>query len=225
MLTFQRFALGALQTNAYVVVNEDRTRALIIDPGTADGALMRKLDGLKVEAILLTHAHFDHIGGVDQLRKKIRLSGLLASRGAGLADRRGQERLGALGRRHSADRNGAGRARAGRRTEARTDRNDLRGEAYAGPFAGQRRLPRRRSAVRGRRAVPPLRWTDRSARRQSRAAIPFDQGEAVYAAGRYACPAGTWPGDDNRGRASREPLCKVNIETSRNCYKRALQEG
>ena len=32
--------------------------------------LMRKLDGLKVEAILLTHAHFDHIGGVDALRKQ-----------------------------------------------------------------------------------------------------------------------------------------------------------
>ncbi|TVX95471.1 MBL fold metallo-hydrolase [Cohnella terricola] len=70
MLTFQRFALGALQTNAYVVVNADRTSAVVIDPGTADGALMRKLDGLKVEAILLTHAHFDHIGGVDHLRRK-----------------------------------------------------------------------------------------------------------------------------------------------------------
>lgn len=70
MLTFQRFALGALQTNAYVVVNSEKTGAVIIDPGTADGALMRKLDGLKVEAILLTHAHFDHIGGVDALRSK-----------------------------------------------------------------------------------------------------------------------------------------------------------
>lgn len=70
MLTFQRFSLGALQTNAYVVVNTERTHAVVIDPGTADPTLLRKLDGLKVEAILLTHAHFDHIGGVDVIRKR-----------------------------------------------------------------------------------------------------------------------------------------------------------
>jgi len=70
MLTFQRYSLGALQTNAYVVVNSERTHAVVIDPGTPDSALIRKLDGLKVEAILLTHAHFDHIGGVDTLRKR-----------------------------------------------------------------------------------------------------------------------------------------------------------
>lgn len=70
MLTFHTYSLGALETNAYVVVDASRTRAVVIDPGTADGALTRKLDGLQVEAILLTHAHFDHIGGVDALRKK-----------------------------------------------------------------------------------------------------------------------------------------------------------
>jgi hydroxyacylglutathione hydrolase len=70
MLTFQRYTLGALQTNAYVVVNTERTHAVVIDPGTADNTLIRKLDSLKVEAILLTHAHFDHIGGVDTLRKR-----------------------------------------------------------------------------------------------------------------------------------------------------------
>lgn len=70
MLTFHTYSLGALETNAYVVVNSERTSAVVIDPGTADSALIRKLDGLKVEAILLTHAHFDHIGGVDALRKR-----------------------------------------------------------------------------------------------------------------------------------------------------------
>lgn len=70
MLTFQRYSLGALQTNAYVVVDSTRTRALVIDPGTPDPALIRRLEGLKVEAIVLTHAHFDHIGGVDELRKR-----------------------------------------------------------------------------------------------------------------------------------------------------------
>ncbi|GIO11246.1 hypothetical protein J19TS2_08010 [Cohnella xylanilytica] len=70
MLTFQRYSLGALQTNAYVVVDSTRTRALVIDPGTPDPALIRRLEGLKTEAIVLTHAHFDHIGGVDELRKR-----------------------------------------------------------------------------------------------------------------------------------------------------------
>ncbi|WP_217595386.1 MBL fold metallo-hydrolase [Cohnella sp. GbtcB17] len=70
MLTFQAFLLGPLQTNAYVVIDAARTRAIVIDPGTADPALLRKVAGLQVEAILLTHAHFDHIGGVDELRTK-----------------------------------------------------------------------------------------------------------------------------------------------------------
>ncbi|MBO9600044.1 MAG: MBL fold metallo-hydrolase [Cohnella sp.] len=70
MLTYRTYCLGIVQTNAYVVANAEGTRAVIIDPGTADEALMRQLDGVQVEAILLTHAHFDHFGGVEELRKR-----------------------------------------------------------------------------------------------------------------------------------------------------------
>jgi glyoxylase-like metal-dependent hydrolase (beta-lactamase superfamily II) len=68
MLTFQTFPLGPLETNCYVLVKAGR--AVVIDPGAADSALMRKLEGLGVEAILLTHAHFDHIGGVEAMRAR-----------------------------------------------------------------------------------------------------------------------------------------------------------
>ena len=44
-------------------------RVLIIDPGTASSKLMKDIDdrGGIVDGIVLTHGHFDHIGGVDAL--------------------------------------------------------------------------------------------------------------------------------------------------------------
>ncbi|WP_409342653.1 MBL fold metallo-hydrolase [Paenibacillus sp. MBLB4367] len=68
-ITIQSFALGPVQTNAYLLTNEETRKAIIIDPGMNPASLIRKLDGLEIEAILLTHAHFDHIGGVDEIRK------------------------------------------------------------------------------------------------------------------------------------------------------------
>lgn len=70
MLTFQKYPLGALATNAYVVTDAERTRAVVIDPGTADAGMIRRLEGFAVEAVLLTHAHFDHIGGVEAVRER-----------------------------------------------------------------------------------------------------------------------------------------------------------
>lgn len=70
MVTFQAYTLGPLAANAYVVTDADRKRAVVIDPGTADPALLRRLESFEVEAVLLTHAHFDHIGGVEEVRKR-----------------------------------------------------------------------------------------------------------------------------------------------------------
>jgi len=70
------FELGRCQTNAYVVevpVNAGQTGASacwVVDPGESPEPLLNFLRdrGLKPEAILLTHAHADHIAGVDEVR-------------------------------------------------------------------------------------------------------------------------------------------------------------
>lgn len=69
MLKIDSFSLGPLQTNAYLLQGEEEGKALIIDPGMNPAALIRRIQNLEIEAILLTHAHFDHIGGVEEIRK------------------------------------------------------------------------------------------------------------------------------------------------------------
>ncbi|MBM7552295.1 MBL fold metallo-hydrolase [Thalassobacillus pellis] len=60
--------LGPLGTNGYIISDGDS--CLIIDPGGDSGRLVEYLESerKKPVAILLTHAHFDHIGGVDDIR-------------------------------------------------------------------------------------------------------------------------------------------------------------
>jgi hydroxyacylglutathione hydrolase len=65
-----RYALGPLQTNCYVV-RADRTapEAVAIDPGGEAAELRLQLArfGTRCAAILITHGHFDHLGGVADL--------------------------------------------------------------------------------------------------------------------------------------------------------------
>jgi len=61
------FTVGPVQENAYIVA-PDRTsgRALMIDPGEEPERLLAAAEalGVEIEAILITHCHFDHIGAV-----------------------------------------------------------------------------------------------------------------------------------------------------------------
>jgi hydroxyacylglutathione hydrolase len=60
------FTVGPFQENCYLVRADGAEKALLIDPGDEAAKLQSAMDELGVtpEAILLTHAHIDHIGAV-----------------------------------------------------------------------------------------------------------------------------------------------------------------
>lgn len=62
--------VGSLQVNCYIVRCESTREAAVIDPGNEAGriAARRAELGLRLKTIILTHAHFDHLGAARELR-------------------------------------------------------------------------------------------------------------------------------------------------------------
>ncbi len=69
-MNITQLTLGYLRTNCYIVYGKDN-KAAVIDPADCADVIESKLEelGLTIDKILLTHAHFDHIMAVEDLRK------------------------------------------------------------------------------------------------------------------------------------------------------------
>ena len=59
--------VGDLGVNCYILSQDDK--AILIDPGADYQKIKNELNGKNVEAVLLTHGHFDHTGAVKQFQK------------------------------------------------------------------------------------------------------------------------------------------------------------
>lgn len=69
--TIEVFPLGPLQTNCTILINEVQKKAVVFDPGMGASQLIARIAAnpeITVTRIWLTHAHWDHIAGVQELK-------------------------------------------------------------------------------------------------------------------------------------------------------------
>ena len=64
--------VGKLRENCYLFICDDEKKGALIDPGANGEKIKRWLadKDVKIEYILLTHGHWDHIGAVEELRRE-----------------------------------------------------------------------------------------------------------------------------------------------------------
>ena len=80
MLNIHSYVLGPVQTNSYLVGDPQSKEAVVIDPAW-DGKFLvdaAKQMGWRIQQIWLTHAHFDHLGGVAQIVELINPAPIVA---------------------------------------------------------------------------------------------------------------------------------------------------
>ena len=68
-MAIKKFIVGSFETNTYLITKGDK--AVVVDPGLDIESILPELTNYEIEAILITHAHIDHIDGVEYFNAPI----------------------------------------------------------------------------------------------------------------------------------------------------------
>lgn len=72
ILTIKRLIVGPLENNCFIIADDNTKEALIVDPGDEPDRIIDFVheNNLNVKFIVCTHAHFDHVGAVSDIKQK-----------------------------------------------------------------------------------------------------------------------------------------------------------
>lgn len=71
-MIIRQLVVGQVQTNCYIAACDETKQGVVIDPGDDAGRILGEIEelGLTISYILNTHAHFDHIGANESLKRR-----------------------------------------------------------------------------------------------------------------------------------------------------------
>lgn len=88
-MIIKQFVAGLIENNMYLVADENTREAVVIDAPADIPELKKTVDelGAKVKYILITHGHFDHIMGLNSLKKTLNAPAVICKEDIAISDK------------------------------------------------------------------------------------------------------------------------------------------